>query len=117
VFKDKEERVAGRVVDCAVDVDQDEQIADQEDHGKDTTEQIRSNHCCRHGTSGVLMYVISKGVAVWRNVVNDTYLDLFAHVGRSVATNACIDCTDLSYHQGQPHARPATAVGELGEDD
>ena len=50
-------------------------------------------------------------------IVNEgTYLDLLTHVGGSVGTDAGVDGTDLSYHKGHSHARPATAIGELGED-
>ena len=55
------------MVDCAFDVDNDKQVADQEDHGNDTTEQIRADHCCRHSASGVLRYMISKIATVLQN--------------------------------------------------
>jgi hypothetical protein len=52
-----------------------------------------------------------------RIVAEGAYLDLLAHVGGSIRTDAGVDGTDLSYHKGQTHARPATAVGELREDN
>lgn len=60
MLEDVEEGVAGGVVDCAFNVSDHEQVADQEDEGEDAAEDIRADHCRGDGTSSVLVVKSAK---------------------------------------------------------
>ena len=60
MLEDVEEGVAGGVIDCAFNVGDDEQVADQEDKGEDAAEDVRADHCCGDGTSSILIVKSAK---------------------------------------------------------
>jgi hypothetical protein len=53
--EDVKEGVAGGVVHCAFDVDNDKQVADQEDDGENAAKEVRTDHCRGYGASSVLI--------------------------------------------------------------
>ena len=84
LFEDVEERIARGMIDCAFDVNDDEQVADQEDHGNHTTEEVRADHRRRDSTSSVLMTKSAKNESFEKYSCILAYLDLFAHVRSSI---------------------------------
>jgi hypothetical protein len=60
LLEDVEEGIAGGVIDCAFDIDDDEQVADQENEGEDAAEDVRADHGRGDGTTSILIVKSAK---------------------------------------------------------
>lgn len=115
IAEDEEVRVAGCIVERALQICQAEDKGNEEDHAEEAVEEVGGKHGSRHCLAGVFdLFRLWRGkssVFCWSRG-GATY-----HVSSRIRADTSIDSRDLADHERQAHRAPSAIVCELEEHD